>query len=1256
MDWNCDPSRQSMIFDYQIGDKMHYYTTCTLCDPNYSYSYIEKKCVICQSEKNLIVIDDICKCKPFYGLLEGICTLCANGYCHNCESDDFYSCTSCKPGLNRIVINKQCICQPGTYDPENDDQICIFCDKSCQNCFGPLIQDCIDCVEESISNRIQIGNVCQCKTGYSEYEVKEQTCGKCHAKCLICFQPADGSENQYCLTCIPGQNRVVSDTFKCDCEVNYSDFGAFQKFLLFVIIHVEIVLVPKPQIVHNAQKFLTENQHLWENVYVNNGILMIILKNIKCQKCHHSCLICASSTEKDTCLECPSSRTAQSSGSFFECFCTDSNTFDDGFSLQCQQCDQSCKTCFGPLSANCLTCDTNYRQLELSFCVCPINYYDIGQLECAECHYSCHRCFDNNEESCIMCSFDLNLRILKGNVCKCVDGYYEEVGMAKCQKCAYKCETCDIQADKCLSCPLNSMRKLDPIKGCYCSEEYFDKENEITCLKCHFKCQTCQGIEQNDCLSCNSNQHREIKNNLCQCQPNYFEMEVQECSACSPFCYECINNSKNCTSCNNDRYLDGNTCKCKTKFHGVAISTFDFNGMLTCQKCHYSCSTCIGMDEANCVSCIDTENRFQVGNTCVCKEGYFDTGLPTCAKCSYKCKGCQKYFDRCISCQDNSLRLLVSGFNKCQCIQGYYVNGQNNVCQKCHFSCLKCNDIETKCELCSNESNRIYNDQLFSCDCNIGYYDIGVENCLKCHYSCLSCNQGDANSCISCIDANTTKRAFYNNTCKCLFGYFDDGSSISCQKCDIQFLNCVGKSYLCLSCPQTRKIETNCKCHQGYYDIGLQLCSKCNSKCLTYETISNNCTSCDPNQFREINIIKRTCDCQIGYIEIDGICQQCNSSCKTCSQSLNQCTSCIQYKNLKNNDCICSDGMYESSIDKSCKLCDKTCLTCANTNNYCLSCSIDNYRQFKNGNTCECLQGYYENPINLNCEKCISSCLTCSLVYDNCLTCDNNLNLTLVNNKCLCSQSYFFDSVSHSCQQCNITCLECQCRIQTRHLVVDQNKCLCNDGYFETNQQNCQLCHFSFNTCENIYTNCLTCMSQYYRILINNKCLCLDGYYEAGIELCYKCNDNLLLHFVYLVTILIITDIIQEKNVSVNPNAQMNVQPVKVQLVIVQAVILILRELINLLYINVLVSLDFNNTKILFVKNVKLNVKLASIRVINVQVVIYNQTLIVNLYLINVIVKMVILMMEHKFNAKNVICNVKLLKLKQIIVQFAKIQ
>ena len=50
-----------------------------------------------------------------------------------------------------------------------------------------------------------------------------------------------------------------------------------------------------------------------------------------------------------------------------------------------------------------------------------------------ECHYSCNYCFDNTAETCISCSYEDHIRVLKGNICKCADGYYEESGIALCK-------------------------------------------------------------------------------------------------------------------------------------------------------------------------------------------------------------------------------------------------------------------------------------------------------------------------------------------------------------------------------------------------------------------------------------------------------------------------------------------------------------------------------------------------------------------------------------------------------------------------------------------------------------------------------------------------------------------------------------------------------------------------------------------------------------------------------------------------------
>ncbi|CAD8075967.1 unnamed protein product [Paramecium primaurelia] len=716
-------------------------------------------CTTCDATKILIQESGICICKPTYGFQVDICIPCTDGFCQECDQSDFYSCISCKPGSNRILMDQRCICQPGSYDPENEDQICIICDQSCPTCFGPSNQECIECLDESISNRIQIGDSCPCKTGYAEYEIIESKCGKCHPRCNTCFQAADETTNQYCLTCKPGQNRVVSDNFNCNCLENYGDYYG-TKDVCFVCDYTcgtcdDFGPTHCIECLESSNRYLTSSgECICKTSYFDDET-----DNIECSKCHYSCILCANSIQKDACQQCPLTREPSDPlATQFECNCSSSNLFDDGFSQECLQCDYTCQTCNGPLSSNCLTCDSTYRQLDLSSCVCLNGYYDIGQLQCEKCHYSCHQCFDNTVEGCIACSLDLHQRVQKGNICKCIDGYYEEPGIALCKQCSYKCQTCETQSEQCLSCPLNSLRVLDSIKGCYCLGEYYEKENEIACQKCHFKCKSCNGQNENNCLSCDSVANRELKGNECKCQIHYFEMEVQECTICSAFCYECINNFENCTSCNNDRFLVGSTCKCITKFNGAAISTFDYNGMVKCQKCHHSCGTCGGIEELDCINCIDTDHRYQIGTTCLCNEGYYDAGLPVCEKCSYKCKGCQKQSESCVSCPDNSFRQFVSGFNRCQCIQRYYDDGQNEVCQKCHYSCLRCNDIETKCELCSIESNRIYNDQLFTCDCNIGYYDIGIENCQKCHYSCLSCNSGDFNSCISCVPMNNSNR------------------------------------------------------------------------------------------------------------------------------------------------------------------------------------------------------------------------------------------------------------------------------------------------------------------------------------------------------------------------------------------------------------------------------------------------------------------------------------------------------------------
>ncbi|CAD8126818.1 unnamed protein product [Paramecium sonneborni] len=68
--------------------------------------------------------------------------------------------------------------------------------------------------------------------------------------------------NQYCLTCIPGENRIVSDDFKCQCIENYGDnngttnicFTKLYQLSQLVIILVEDVKILNQLVVQLVQK------------------------------------------------------------------------------------------------------------------------------------------------------------------------------------------------------------------------------------------------------------------------------------------------------------------------------------------------------------------------------------------------------------------------------------------------------------------------------------------------------------------------------------------------------------------------------------------------------------------------------------------------------------------------------------------------------------------------------------------------------------------------------------------------------------------------------------------------------------------------------------------------------------------------------------------------------------------------------------------------------------------------------------------
>ncbi|CAD8076322.1 unnamed protein product [Paramecium sonneborni] len=216
------------------------------------------------------------------------------------------------------------------------------------------------------------------------------------------------------------------------------------------------------------------------------------------------------------------------------------------------------------------------------------------------------------------------------------------------------------------------------------------------------------------------------------------------------------------------------------------------------------------------------------------------------------------------------------------------------------------------------------------------------------------------------------------------------------------------------------------------------------------------------------------------YILIDF----CDYHCDICSS--NQCTTCINpYQlihnkcalcdstNFRNNDCSCYIGYYDDNLNQQCQKCKQECEQCLNA----YSCT-----QCKQGtnliilpNCMNCNTGfYYDNGI---CSKCNLNCLTCfGNEKSQCLSCLNNQILNN-NNECqYCQANQFINN--NICQDCQYNCETCndaQICLTCTQGRINAPSCICEAGYFESNNKSCQPCNIQCSTCDSFRDNCLTC-------------------------------------------------------------------------------------------------------------------------------------------------------------------------------------
>lgn len=216
--------------------------------------------------------------------------------------------------------------------------------------------------------------------------------------------------------------------------------------------------------------------------------------------------------------------------------------------------------------------------------------------------------------------------------------------------------------NKCTLCPLNSNRITSPDSNGFCTcQTGFYENNQVNCLTCHPNCLTCNGPLSSNCLTCRSTDFREIVTGTCTCQIGYYEKNTPLCGKCHYTCVKCSGPAINqCTQCplntttkRLDKTLTLGTCPCEPGYNDALD--------VICSPCNIRCLSCQQAFYDNCLSCtIDNlvQRYFDATNfKCPCNIGYYDTGDLFCSKCHYSCLTCDGLGDsNCLSCPLNSNR------------------------------------------------------------------------------------------------------------------------------------------------------------------------------------------------------------------------------------------------------------------------------------------------------------------------------------------------------------------------------------------------------------------------------------------------------------------------------------------------------------------------------------------------------------------------------------------------------------------------
>ena len=542
---------------------------------------------------------------------------------------------------------------------------------------------------------------------------------------------------------------------------------------------------------------------------------------------------------------------------------------------------QGCRTCFGPLSTSCKTCNDGIYYFSIdNSCLytCPDGYYSTEQPYpnnlCNQCYQhnpptnpdgTCATCTGGFSNECLSCNhgwfFDSTT---KKCVTTCPIGWWGDEVNNVCQQC-YQAPLTTSHEQTCYTCSKGTVRDCTS-----CSGNSFFYAPYQSCL-----------------LTCPTGWWGEIATNTCkQCyQYNSASPMENACMTCNG------GNSNNCLSCSTGLFLDTttNTCvgTCPDGYWGDTTNN-------TCKPCYISpnpatdiskgCKTCFGPTQIECSSCNSGNFLHSVNSSCLssCPDGWYanpasdscDPCYTTSATSGYlSCATCNgPNYNNCLSCNREEIvsALLFVPLSTCvdACPAGWFPNYTTEACQQCYQAtlpsqqnrtCATCTDsLSTSCLSCLPGEYLMSTTSTCLTSCpKYGWYPRSDTNiCGKCYQptdieverECITCSGPFATNCTKCAEGHYLH--LVNNTClqRCPDGFFTNLTTATCVSCFVSqnssnnntCATCDGPLPSdCLSCypplvyfASTKSCEPICPCQGGYYfDAVNNVCGTCSPKC-----------------------------------------------------------------------------------------------------------------------------------------------------------------------------------------------------------------------------------------------------------------------------------------------------------------------------------------------------------------------------------------------------------------------------------------